>query len=81
MIGKVAKCLHGKIGVIACTKREHRWCKETNKTWPEGVIYYGCTLDGKPWQSKKPTIIADSLREYIQTNVEEFLPIMDPSKV
>jgi hypothetical protein len=71
MIGKVAKCLHNKVGII------------TNVVYPlyGERIHYGITFGGKPWQSIKPTILADSVEEYIKNNIEQFLPLAEPSKV
>lgn len=50
LFGKVAKCKHGKIGVI------HNLDRET---------YYGVSLNGSKWQSNDPKIIAENLNEYI----------------
>jgi hypothetical protein len=71
MIGKVAKCRHGKIGIIM----------EVVSPLYGRKIYYGIRFDGKQWQSVDPTIIADSAEEYVKNNPEEFFPLMDPSKI
>ena len=58
VIGKVAKCGHGILGVIVYTR-----------TMGDGtVIYHGVSFDGKNWQSKMPRIIANSINEYLEKN-------------
>lgn len=58
MIGKVALCQHGIAGII---------------TEQRSIMYYGKTLGGKDWQSKNPTIIADSIDEFILNNIETYI--------
>ncbi len=68
--GKVAKCKHGKIGVVtSITYYEdgHQvlgWMSEKTKDRLD-KIYHGVALDGSKWQSKDPTILANSVNEYI----------------
>lgn len=68
MIGKVAKCKHGKIGVI--TRVGIKSCSD---------YYYGIAFDGTSWESKDPVILADNINEYIEhlSLVEQFEELRD----
>lgn len=57
--GKVAKCKHGKVGVITNYSTSYVYGKLTH-TW------IGISLKGRRWQSKDPEIIAENLDEYIE---------------
>ncbi len=60
LTGKVCVCSYGKIGVI-CYNKTYDYCEST-----EHVVYYGVTFDGAKWQSKCPTVLADSIEDYIK---------------
>ena len=70
MIGAVAKCRHGKVGVISSMEIERHGDKKS-------VLYRGVTLDGKAWQSCDPTILAPTVNKYI----EEFVLQKEPAEV
>lgn len=54
MIGKVAKCRHGIVGVI-----------DKAVVQPDGrTLWKGKSLEGRPWQSVVPVVLADTLEEY-----------------
>jgi hypothetical protein len=53
MIGSVAKCGNGVLGIITYTKNNYGV-----------VIYHGISFDGKPWHSKMPRVVAKSINEY-----------------
>jgi len=57
--GKVAKCKHGKVGVIYL--KRYGVIGEKADT----ITYIGISLDGSRWQSKDPEILANNLDEYI----------------
>jgi hypothetical protein len=61
--GKVAKCQHGKIGVIH-TKKKH-----TTIDGYDYIMYYGVSLDGSKWQSQRPEILANNLEEFIESAI------------
>jgi hypothetical protein len=55
MIGSVAKCGNGVLGIITYTRNI------------DGVtMYHGISFDGKPWQSKMPRVVAKSINEYFR---------------
>lgn len=63
MIGKVAKCKRGKLGIIVKSK-----VMPADSDDPTvDTVYYGIGFDGARWQSKHPEVIADSVDEYIAT--------------
>lgn len=51
-IGCVAKCMRHRLGVI--THRNN-----------DGTYWYGIGLDGRSWESTKPTFIANNINDYI----------------
>lgn len=56
MIGRVAKCGRGILGVIAYSK-----------VMGDGsVVYHGVSFGGEKWQSKMPRVLANSLDEYLK---------------
>ena len=67
MIGKVAKCKRGIIGVIS-----HRARTLGNNHHIKGpLVYKGVTLNGNKWQSKNPEVIAENLNEYFVQQIEK----------
>jgi hypothetical protein len=65
VIGNVAKCKRGIIGII------------TNK---KGDVYFGFTLNNKAWQSIDPDILASNLLEYIQSRLENNIAEYDENR-
>jgi hypothetical protein len=61
MIGKVCACSKGIIGVVTAI--------HTTKLGQR--VYSGLNMRGGSWQSVQPTIIADSLEDYINSLVEK----------
>lgn len=63
-VGKVAKCGIGRIAVIT---------GKDKTVWSEGKeVWVGIGLDGEPWSSSKPEILADTLSDYLkQQNSED----------
>lgn len=70
-IGKVAKCSKNCVGIISGV---------TKNNSDDGFLWTGFTIDGLPWQSVCPTIIAESVREYIESNLDEFLTELNVDK-
>lgn len=62
--GKVAKCQQGKIGIMYDVKKVQYRNGE-----PPDITYLGIGLDGSPWQSKNPTTICNSIKEYYETKI------------
>lgn len=60
-LGSVAMCQKKVAGVITGTKTDAKG----------RVVYIGKTLAGKPWQSVKPVILANSLEEYTASEQKE----------
>ena len=60
-VGNVAKCYRGRTGII--TKVCHNKYK---KTKTETILYKGVGFDGKPWQSSNPTLLAETIEDYIE---------------
>lgn len=58
LIGKVAKCHKGEIGIIT-----HRVGLNGNRVWR------GIKFNGDLWESKKPTIISDNLNQYLKKHL------------
>lgn len=56
-IGSVCRCRLGRLGVVTS--------KHKVKDTKSQLEYYGIGLDGKPWQSKEPETVADTINEYI----------------
>lgn len=69
--GKVAKCKHGKIGVIFDVRKPNIGTMDSDDRW----TYYGVSLDGSKWQSKDPEIISDNIRDFIK------LAVVDANKI
>jgi hypothetical protein len=59
MIGSVALCRHNIVGVI------NKIVTDSNGNV---TLYKGKSLEGRPWQSKSPKILANSLEEYNKIN-------------
>lgn len=57
--GKVAKCKHGKLGIIYGQIMDYKDVEQGT------LIYIGVNLDGSKWQSKDPDILADNIDQYI----------------
>ena len=64
-VGSVCVCQHGKLGVVTKELTRH----ET--TW------HGVSFDGGKWQSTKPTLIADTIGEYINDIIDEYEDELD----
>jgi hypothetical protein len=52
---KIAVCSQGKIGLITGMKE-----------LPWGLSYVGIALDGTEWASRHPTVIAETLEDYLK---------------
>lgn len=51
-IGSVCKCRHGYLGIITSNPANN-------------PLYKGVQLNGKPWQSKHPTLVAKTVADFI----------------
>ncbi len=60
MVGSVAKCSKGIIGVICSIDLDHSSSVPAERK----ILYKGVTLDGKDWQSRNPTIVSKTINEY-----------------
>ena len=60
LVGKVAICSKGRIGVIT-----------GRATLPWGESWVGVGFDGKQWASRSPSVIADNVNDYISGRMEE----------
>jgi hypothetical protein len=76
MIGKVARNLDGKIGVISDVEItiDDGWIKNAPSS---SKIYKGIGLDGSEWVSRKPTVVANSIQDYINRYITKY---MDPTE-
>jgi hypothetical protein len=54
LLGKVAMCSQGKVGIIT-----------GQKALPWGLSYIGIALDGTDWASRQPRILASTVKEYL----------------
>ena len=66
--GKVASCMQGKVGIITGKRLS---------VLEGGWIYKGVNLFGKPWQSKKPTILASCILEWTLICHEEHKKMLE----
>ena len=67
-IGSVCKCRNNVVGVVTkmpnlCTCADNSLCK-TN-------VYKGINLEGNPWQSKSPTLLANNLVDYFNDRIKK----------
>ena len=58
-IGSVCKCRHGYLGIIT----DNPIANQRNPL--NGPLYKGVQLNGKPWQSKHPTKVAETVADFI----------------
>lgn len=72
-IGNVCKCQHGILGVVTSipimrVKSRDNFSTSTLKK--EGLykppLYKGISLSGKSWQSRNPTLVAETIQQYIE---------------
>lgn len=76
--GKVAKCKHGKIGIIYGKGRIKEYVptgKVNELIGKFHEFYIGVNLDGSKWQSENPEIIANNIRDFIK------LAVVDANKI
>ena len=59
MVGKVARCQKGVLGVISGKKKS-----KGQQVW------IGVSFDGGAWQSQDPVVVAESLEDYLASNAE-----------
>ena len=59
MVGKVARCQKGILGVVSGKKKS-----KGQQVW------VGVSFEGGPWQSKDPVVVADCLEDYLADNSE-----------
>jgi hypothetical protein len=45
------------------------------------TYYRGMTFDGEWLTCRNPIVLANSLKEYIQNNIDEFLPLAEPKEI
>jgi len=60
-IGKICASSDNTLAVVTSKKRIPI----------KGMRWFGFTLDGYPWKSRNPRVVADSLNEYIHQKIDE----------
>ncbi len=61
MLGSVAKCQNGILGIICDIRIEGL----------REIVYRGVTFNGRSWQTSDPIIISRTVNDYIQGNFLE----------
>jgi hypothetical protein len=72
MIGRVIKSKHGTIAIVTNVKKYYDPIYRS--------IFECVTMDGEPCIIYDAEVIANSVKEYVQNNIDQYLPDMEPSE-